>query len=55
MEPLLREYLPIMVFLGIALGLAVVVILASVVAARQNPDSEKLSPYDVIYHDDSIV
>ena len=46
MEPLLREYLPIMVFLGIALGLAVVVILASVLAARQNPDSEKLSAYE---------
>ena len=46
MESLLREYLPILVFLGIAIGLALVIIVASFVVARQNPDSEKLSPYE---------
>src|SRR5436305_273058 len=46
MESLLREYLPILVFLGIALGFAVVIIVASLVVARQLPDSEKLSPYE---------
>ena len=46
MESLLREYLPILVFLGIAIGLALVIIVASFVLARQNPDSEKLSPYE---------
>src|SRR6266851_2696515 len=46
MESLLREYLPILVFLGIALGLSLVIVLASYIVARQRPDSEKLSPYE---------
>ena len=46
MESLLREYLPILIFLGIAIGLAAVIVIASFVVARQNPDSEKLSPYE---------
>jgi NADH-quinone oxidoreductase subunit A len=46
MEHLLSEYFPILVFLVIAAGLAVVMIGASVVLAKQNPNSEKLSPYE---------
>jgi len=46
MDALLREYLPILVFLGIALGLSLVIVLASFILARQRPDSEKLSPYE---------
>jgi NADH-quinone oxidoreductase subunit A len=46
MDGLLREYLPILIFIGIAVGLAVVIVLASFVVARQRPDSEKLSPYE---------
>ena len=46
MDSLLREYLPILIFIGIAFGLAAVIVLASFVVARQNPDSEKLSPYE---------
>lgn len=46
METLLREYLPILLFLGVAIGLASVIVLASFIAARQNPESEKLSPYE---------
>ncbi len=46
MDSLLREYLPILIFIGIALALAVVIVLASLVVARQNPDTEKLSPYE---------
>ena len=46
MESLLSEYFPILVFLVIAAGLAVVMIGASVVAAKQSPNSEKLSPYE---------
>jgi NADH-quinone oxidoreductase subunit A len=46
MEGLLREYLPILVFLGIALGLSLVIVLASFLVARQRPDSEKLSSYE---------
>ena len=43
---MLAEYLPILIFLGIATGLAVVVVLASYLAARQSPDSEKVSAYE---------
>jgi NADH-quinone oxidoreductase subunit A len=46
MEALLREYLPILIFLMIAVGLAVVIVLASWIVARQKPDPEKDSPYE---------
>ena len=46
MEGLLREYFPILVFLAIAGVIAVAMVVASFVLARQNPDSEKLSPYE---------
>ena len=43
---LLRDYFPILVFLAIAGGLAVAMIAASFVVARQRPDGEKLTPYE---------
>ena len=46
MEDLLREYLPILVFLIVAFGLGVVLILAAVVLAVRNPDPEKVSAYE---------
>jgi NADH-quinone oxidoreductase subunit A len=46
MENLLREYLPILIFLGIAVGLAGAMVVVSLIVARQRPDSEKLSPYE---------
>ena len=46
MQALLAEYLPILLFLGIAVGLAVVMILVSIIAAKQKPEAEKLSPYE---------
>ena len=46
MDVLLAEYLPILIFLGIAIGLAVVMVVTSIVVARQHPDPEKLSPYE---------
>jgi NADH-quinone oxidoreductase subunit A len=46
MDKLLAEYFPILVFLAIAGALAVAMIAASFVLARQRPDSEKLSPYE---------
>jgi NADH-quinone oxidoreductase subunit A len=46
LESLLSEYLPILIFLGIAIALATVIVIASLVVARQSPDSEKLSPYE---------
>lgn len=46
MEALLREYLPILVFLGIAIGVAAAAVIASMVLARQRPDAEKTSAYE---------
>ena len=46
MDSLLREYLPILIFIGIATALATVILLASFIVARQRPDSEKVSPYE---------
>lgn len=46
MDALLSEYLPILIFLGIAVGLVVVMLGASYLIAKQNPDSEKLSPFE---------
>lgn len=46
MTELLREYLPILIFIGIAVGLSGVLVLASFIAARQKPDPEKLSAYE---------
>jgi NADH-quinone oxidoreductase subunit A len=42
----LGQYLPIIIFLGIALGLSVAMIGASLLAGKQRPDSEKLSAYE---------
>ena len=46
MEDLLREYLPILMFFGVAVGLSVAMVLASLIVARQHPDAEKLSAYE---------
>jgi NADH-quinone oxidoreductase subunit A len=43
---LLREYLPILIFLGIATVLSAAMVVVSLIAARQKPDSEKLSAYE---------
>ena len=43
---MLREYLPILIFLGIATGLSAIMVIASVIVGRQKPDSEKLSAYE---------
>jgi NADH-quinone oxidoreductase subunit A len=50
MDSLLRDYLgpylAILIFIGVALALAVMIVVVSLLAARQKPDSEKLSPYE---------
>ena len=46
MEELLREYLPILVFLGLAIVLGLVLIVAALVIAVRNPDPEKISAYE---------
>jgi len=46
MDDLLREYLPILIFLGLAIVLGLGFILAAWVLAVQNPDAEKTSAYE---------
>lgn len=46
MEALLREYLPILVFLGIAIVVSAVAVFASRFIAPQRPDPEKDSAYE---------
>ena len=43
---MLAEYLPILLFLGVAGGLALAAVAASWVVARRRPDAEKLSAYE---------
>lgn len=45
-QPLLAEYFPILVFLGIAGGIALAMVGGSMLLARQKPDPEKLSAYE---------
>ena len=46
METLLAGYLPILIFLGIAVVIAVMAIMASIMVATQRPDVEKNSTYE---------
>jgi len=46
MQPVLFEYLPILVFLVIAGGIGIAMIGGSLLAARQKPYPEKLSAYE---------
>ncbi len=46
MDELLREYLPVLIFSGMAVALGLVLILAAVLIAPSAPDAEKLSAYE---------
>ena len=46
MDVLLKEYLPILIFLGVAVGLSGIILLASYILAPHRPDAEKLSAYE---------
>jgi NADH-quinone oxidoreductase subunit A len=46
MNAFLLEYLPIVIFLGIATALGVAFVVAAVVIAPKSPDPEKLSAYE---------
>jgi len=43
---MLTEYFPVLVFLGIALGIGVVLLGLGALVSPYNPDSEKLSTYE---------
>lgn len=45
-EDLLINYLPILIFIVIAVGMSVVMILGSLLLGKQNPDPDKLSAYE---------
>ena len=46
MDDLLREYLPVIVFFGLALALGLIFIIAALVIAVRRPDPEKVSAYE---------
>ena len=46
MEALLQEYFPLIVFIGIALAIGLVLLIAPFIVAYQQPDPEKLSAYE---------
>ncbi len=46
MQDMLTEYLPIMIFLGLAIALGAILILAAAIVAVRNPDAEKTSAYE---------
>ena len=46
MDNLVQDYLPILIFLGLAIALGVILILAAAIIAVRNPDPEKVSAYE---------
>jgi NADH-quinone oxidoreductase subunit A len=46
MPDLLREYLPLVIFLGVALGFSLILMITPILIAIRNPDPEKLSAYE---------
>ena len=45
-QDMLNEYLPIMIFLGLAIALGAILIFAAAIIAVSNPDPEKVSAYE---------
>ncbi len=46
LEELLREYIPIVVFIGVALVIGLALMVSPFLVAYKKPDSEKLSAYE---------
>jgi NADH-quinone oxidoreductase subunit A len=46
MDELLREYLPIIIFMGLAIVLGLAFLAAALVLAVRHPDAEKISAYE---------
>ena len=46
MHDLLRDYLPLVIFMAIAAGLAIALMASALLIAVRNPDPEKLSAYE---------
>ena len=45
-QEFLLNYLPIIIFFGVAFALSVMMLVASFIVGRQNPDKNKLSAYE---------
>ena len=46
LQEMLNEYLPILIFLGLAIALGLILIIAAAIVAVRNPDPEKVSAYE---------
>ena len=46
MNALLQDYLPLVIFIGVALGLGLALLVAPFLVAYKQPDPEKLSAYE---------
>lgn len=46
MEELLKDYLPIVIFIGICFGIGLALLLSAFIIAVRNPDPEKVSAYE---------
>jgi NADH-quinone oxidoreductase subunit A len=46
MNEFLQDYLPLVVFIGIALGIGLALLVAPFIVAYKQPDAEKLSAYE---------
>ncbi|WP_421723732.1 NADH-quinone oxidoreductase subunit A [Bauldia sp.] len=46
MESILSNYLPLVIFIGVALVLGLALLIAPFIVAYKNPDPEKLAPYE---------
>ena len=46
MNDYLLDYLPVLIFMGIGIGLGVLFIIAAMILAVKNPDPEKVSTYE---------
>lgn len=44
--PYLKNYLPIMIFFILAIGLSIVLLIVNYLRSTRHPDPEKLSPYE---------
>ena len=46
LDSFLLDYLPILIFLGLAIGLGLLLMISAFFIAVRNPDAEKISPYE---------
>ena len=46
MNPIILDYLPILIFIGVAIVVSAALMGSSLILAKSNPDNEKLSTYE---------